>query len=279
MIPLLDNCDGTIMRLAMHVFDKDISFSEIDGNGFEGTLTDGWSINGNPNGGYLMAVLASAMKKKSDKTWPSIVTTTFLSRTALSRTRVNVDTISQSKSFTRLQASLVQEGNETVRAWGTFSDENVCYGDSRYEQTAPPVAPLETCIPIPNFGTYTLYGNMDVRLDPCCAGWFQGQLSDISEHKGWISFKDGRPVDTLALILMADSFPPPVLSSHGMVAWVPTVELTVNIRSLPKTPWVKACFRSRYITCGLVEEDGELWDDDGNLLAISRQIAQFRKTA
>ena len=84
-------------------------------------------------------------------------------------------------------------------------------------------------------------------------------------------------IEPLALILMADSFPPPVLSSHGLVAWVPTIEMSVNIRSLPKTPWVKACFRSRYITCGLVEEDGELWDEDGNILAISRQIAQFRK--
>ena len=70
----------------------------------------------------------------------------------------------------------------------------------------------------------------------------------------------------------------PAFATQGMAAWVPTIEMSINVRSLPKTPWVKACFRSRYITCGLVEEDGELWDEEGNLLAISRQIAQFRKT-
>lgn len=261
----------------MHVFDKDITFEEKESGRLEGTLTDGWSINGNPNGGYLMAVLASAMQKKSDKKWPAIITASFLTRTSKIPSVISLETISQSKSFNRVQACLNQEGKETVRAWGTFTDETVCFGESRYEQKEPPIGPRETCIPIPEFGAYTLYGNMDVRLDPCCAGWFQGKLSDISEHKGWISFKDERNVDALALILMADSFPPPVLSTHGMVAWVPTVELTVNIRSLPKTKWVKACFRSRYITCGLVEEDGELWAESGELLAISRQIAQFRR--
>lgn len=261
----------------MHVFDKDITFDEKENCKLEGTLSDGWSINGNPNGGYLMAAIASAMQKKSDKKWPSIITASFLNRTALRKTMISVDIMSQSKSFNRIQATLNQDGKETVRAWGTFSDENVCRGESRYEQSAPTIESLENCLPIPEFGNYTLYGNMDVRLDPCCAGWFEGKLTDISEHKGWITFKEERHVDAMALILMADSFPPPVLSSHGMVAWVPTVELTVNIRSLPKTKWVKACFRSRYITCGLVEEDGELWDESGVLLAISRQIAQFRQ--
>jgi acyl-CoA thioesterase len=118
---------------------------------------------------------------------------------------------------------------------------------------------------------------MDVRLDPECAGWFQGRLSPLSVHKGWIRFKEDRPCDALGLMLMADAFPPPVLSSHGMVAWVPTIEFSVNVRAIPRSAWLKAQFRSRFITCGLVEEDGEIWDESGELVLISRQIAQFRQ--
>jgi hypothetical protein len=94
--------------------------------------------------------------------------------------------------------------------------------------------------------------------------------------KGWISFKDDRPHDLLSVLFIADCFPPPVFSSQGMMAWVPTIEFTVNVRKIPETRWLQGHFRSRFITCGLVESDGELWDEEGNLVAISRQIAQFK---
>ena len=42
-----------------------------------------------------------------------------------------------------------------------------------------------------------------------------------------------------------------------MVAWVPTIELSVNIRNIPTTKWLKCIFQTRFITCGLLEEDGE----------------------
>jgi len=123
---------------------------------------------------------------------------------------------------------------------------------------------------------YTLFGHMDIRLDPACVGWWSGDLSDTSECKGWFIFKKERPFDIPSILLVADAFPPPVLSSQGMVAWVPTLEFSVNIRHIPTTDWLKCIFRTRFITCGLLEEDGEIWDQNGELVAITRQIAQYR---
>ena len=54
-------------------------------------------------------------------------------------------------------------------------------------------------------------------------------------------------------------------------------KIPVNVRAISDTPWIKAVFRSHFVTCGIVEEDGELWDENGKLLVVSRQIAQFRK--
>jgi len=69
--------------------------------------------------------------------------------------------------------------------------------------------------------------------------------------------------------------PPCVFASQGMAAWVPTIEYSVNVRQLPVPGWLKAIFTTRFISSGLVEEDGELWDEENNLIAISRQIAKY----
>ncbi len=104
-----------------------------------------------------------------------------------------------------------------------------------------------------------------------------GSIVEKSEIRGWIRFKEERPFDSLSIFLIIDSFPPPILATHGIVAWVPSIEFSVNIRNLPKTKWLKGLFRTHFVDNGILEEDGEVWDGNGGLVAISRQIAQFRK--
>ncbi|MDP4651307.1 MAG: thioesterase family protein, partial [Haliea sp.] len=73
-----------------------------------------------------------------------------------------------------------------------------------------------------------------------------------------------------------DAFPPPVFDVIGLVGWVPTVELTVQLRGLPAPGPLQARLFSKHLTHGVVEEDGEYWDSAGNLVAISRQTAKVR---
>jgi len=262
----------------MHLFDQDVSLTEAEPLRYKGFVQDNWSVNGIPNGGYLMAIVANAMALASDKRSTPIVTANYLSRTVIGEADLHVEMITRSTQFNRLQASLIQDGREKIRSFGTFADEKIECVLERYETAAPLVAPLEACVTSPKIPNLTLLDNLDIRLDPECAGWFFGKLSDKSEHKGWIRFRDDRPFDLISIFLLADSFPPAVFASQGMVAWVPTIEMSVNVRKIPATRWLKGIFRTRFITCGLLEEDGELWDEEGNLVAISRQIAQYRKS-
>jgi len=259
----------------MHPFDRDIAFSGENPSHLTVTISENWSINHVPNGGYLMAVLAQAMLPQSEKQSTPLITACFMSRCFPGKADLSVQKIASSKQFVRFQASVYQEGNERIRAFGTFSAENN-NSINRYEAGAPELAPLETCSEIPFFPGYSLYKHMDVRLDPGCAGWMDGHLVDESVNKGWIRFRDARPYDAPSIMLMADSFPPAVFASQGMVAWVPTLEFSISIRNRPASEWLKCIFRTRFITCGLLEEDGEVWDETGALIAISRQIAQYR---
>ena len=272
-------CQIKWKEVEMHLFDHDIGSQPLKGTpfNFEGVITPNWSISGLPNGGYLMALLANAVLQQSHKKRIAIMTANYIQRTMPGSVRLSLERISDSAQFERLGIRLLQEDRVAVTAMATLIDNNMVCTVDRYEASMPEVASLAQCVPIPQMPNFTLFDQMDVRLDPACVGWMTtGRLADRSEHKGWIQFKDGRPYDAVSLLLIADCFPPPAYASMGLSAWVPTIELSVNIRKLPSTQWLRCFFRTRFITCGLLEEDGEIWDEDGELVAISRQIAQYR---
>jgi len=261
----------------LHLFEKDTALSAQEDMGFRTRIAANWSINGVPNGGYLMAIMTGAMQRRSDREATPLITANFLSRCEPGEALVTVEKIAQSNQFVRFQSSLIQAGDERIRAIGTFANWLQKCPVDRYESTAPALPPPADCVLIPPLPNYSLFEHMEIRLDPGCAGWMtSGQLAEKSEIRGWIRFKDERPYDLAAILLISDSFPPPVLSTQGMVAWVPTIEFSVNVRNLPQSSWLKGFFRTRYITCGLLAEDGELWDAENRLVAISRQIAQYR---
>jgi acyl-CoA thioesterase len=261
----------------MHAFDQDTALTPLDKERFATRISADWSINRIPNGGYLMALLARAMGQCSDKQVTPIVTANFMARCRPGAAEIRVAPITASAQFSRLQAHLFQDGEEKIRALGTFARSNDSCPIERYESGPPQIAPRERCFEIPEMPGYTLFKLIEVRIDPACAGWMTGGgLAERSEHRGWIRFKQPRPFDSPALLLAADAFPPPVLASQGMVAWVPTIEFSVSIRRSPQDEWLRGLFRTRFVSCGLLEEDGELWDAEDRLVAVSRQIAQFR---
>ena len=263
----------------MYLFDSSIAVTQTAQEQFTADISEHFSINGTPNGGYLLALLANAMMQQSDKTATPVLTANYLSRTGPGPAHISVETISRSRQFTRLQARLHQQEKETLRCFGTFAiAPDACFV-KRYETPVPAVAAVSECIRIPALSGYSVYENLDIRLDPECAGWIEQRLSEKSEHKGWLRFPDGRPLDFFAVCLAADAFPPAVMASHGIVAWVPTLEFSVSIRNMPADGWLRCRFQTRFINCGLLEEDGEIWEEKDALLAVSRQIAQFRRPA
>lgn len=260
----------------MGIFDEDTALMEIGSGLFEGFVSSNWSVNDNPNGGYIMAILAGAMTARSEKKAMPLVTANYISRCKPGKAEIRLEEISRSAQFNRFEVRLVQDGREKVRALGTFTDEKAEYAIDRYETGAPELMPAGSCIPVAESPKYTLFRNLDMRLDPASAVWLRGKTAEKSEQKGWVKFRDGRNYDLLSLFLIADSIPPAIFVTYGPTAWVPTIELSTNIRTFPRTEWLRFILRTRFVTCGLMEADGEIWDDDGNLVSISRQIAQIR---
>jgi Thioesterase-like superfamily len=78
------------------------------------------------------------------------------------------------------------------------------------------------------------------------------------------------------LLQVVDALPPASFEL-GIQAWAPTVELTVYVRCLPARGWLACVVRGQLWQGGWFDEEAEVWDADGRLVAQSRQLAGARR--
>ena len=82
-------------------------------------------------------------------------------------------------------------------------------------------------------------------------------------------------MDAFALLCLADALPP-VTVALGLPGWVPTVELTVHVRSVPAPGWLRLVQRAQLIADGWLDETCEIWDSNDRLVAQAVQLAGYR---
>jgi hypothetical protein len=90
-------------------------------------------------------------------------------------------------------------------------------------------------------------------------------------YEGWMRFADGREPDLISLPLFVDAVAPAALELG--LRRMTTLELTVHLRARPVPGWLAFRTLTRYLAGGYFEEDAELWDSAGFLVAQSRQLA------
>ncbi len=259
------------------MFDADTAV-ERSGDRWRATVSDRWDVGVNPNGGYVLALLLRAVRGSVELPDPLTATAHYLRPPDHGEAMIGVDVVRSGRRFATATAALVQGERERVRAIATFGDLTAAQGPTRIDARPPELPPPDQCHDMTEGRSAESLATMpeimrrfDVRL-PEPLGWPRGERRGVPRLDGWIRFRDGREPDLLSLALFADAFPPPILDVIP-AAWVPTLELTVHLRKHPKPGWLRAVFQTRVLRDGLLEEDGELWDADGDLVAMSRQLA------
>ncbi|MGE0871122.1 MAG: thioesterase family protein [Kofleriaceae bacterium] len=248
--------------------------AEGDGR-YRGTITDRWAVlSGVPNGGFVMCYALRALAAATPHPDPLTMTAHFLRPARTGDVTVHTELLKVGKRTATVVARVVQ-GDEVVRAiatFGTLADPDPA--QPRIIAGEPPeLPPREQCIDRSvAVGLPPIAQRFDNRVDPATVGWMFGRPSGEMVVRAWMRFADGREPDLLAMPLFADGLPPPVFNRIAP-AWVPTIELTVQFRARPTPGWLRAQFRTRFVSGGVLDEDGELWDDAGQLVALSRQLA------
>ncbi len=257
-------------------FDEDTALRPAGPGAWKGEVAEGWQTPRGPLGGYVMAIVLRGVELAvgDPERQARSATMHFLRVPQPGPVTVRTEVERAGRSLSSVSARLEQDGELLGLALAAYSKpwEGPLLDDSEM----PEVEPAEGRDPLDA-------GPSESTQAPAFTGRLAMQRrfgdlpftgSDRAEVGGWIGLTEERPVDALAVAVMADAWFPAPWPRLSELAPAPTIDLTVHFRSpLPRdNSLLLGRFRSRHVSDGFFEEDGELWAPDGRLVAQSRQL-------
>jgi hypothetical protein len=253
------------------------------------------------NGGVLIATVLRAVLDCSPLPHPVATSAHFLRVAQLAPAEIHVTWLKTGRTAATARATLMQGGEavlETTVTTGTvpvsrpapapsagnglgrLGQEQAGNGQLTWTD-APPVLPsLDECVELGPWrgtvapdGTAGYAAQIRMLFDPAVTGWVRDEPSGLPEMRGYFALREERAPDALLLALAVDGLPP-VVFGLGATGWAPTVELTMHMRMVPAPGPLRVAARCRHVSGGWFDEEAEVWDCAGNLVAQSRQIAR-----
>jgi acyl-CoA thioesterase len=170
---------------------------------------------------------------------------------------------------------MYQHDQPVLQVTAAYGDLDGLKGEDWSALKRPDIPPFEDC-PVTREQVLEMRQRAEIRMVEGAEVFTRRATTGTGRMTGWTRHTDGADTDTLSLLMFADAFPPPIFTVYGARHWVPTLELTVQVRARPAAGPLQIRLVSRHLTRGVLEEDVELWDSDGKLVAISRQTARLR---
>lgn len=233
-----------------------------------------WFVQTGPNGGYVAALLMRAFVTVVDEPVRAArsLSVHYLQPAAAGPARVEVDVLRAGRSLSFLSARLIQGERLVATATAAFGSGR---SDLAFQTVRPPddlPAPEELTPPETPEG---LTPPIARRLDYRPTGLPRLLSGADAEFWCWLRLREPGLVDATVLSLYVDAMIPALFLRATTPVLVPTVDLTVHLRSSPRDGydgWCLGHVRTRTVTEGFAEEDCDIYDDRGVLLAQSRQL-------
>ncbi|MFE2755542.1 thioesterase family protein [Actinosynnema sp. NPDC059335] len=259
----------------MHEWDADTRVDAAGDGRFTARLGDRWGgAGGRPNGGYLVAFCLRALGEVLPHPDPLAVSAYYLLPGVVGPAVVDTEVVRRGRQVSTGEARLSCRDREVLRVVASFADLGAGGDGAAVLGRAPDLPPPDECVDV--YGGLRLPGatvadRVELR-GPEPFGWARGRATGTPSAEFWIRFADGRPADPAGMATLVDSVAPAVLElGHPVVS--ATVELSVHVHARPAPGWLAARAATRHVAGGHYEEDVELWDAGGRLVARSRQLA------
>ncbi len=241
---------------------------------YDAAVAEGWDIAGNTNGGYLLAIAARAVTDATGHPDPVTITAHYLAAAHAGAATVDVDVVRTGRRHATGTFRLASAAGLHLVGVATTTDLGAASGPLLVDARPPDLPPPDECPrsepgdPLPP----PFVGQVEMRLHPEDIPFRSGDGSGNARMRGWFRLLDDESLDTLALVLVVDAFPPTSFNVNLPIGWTPTIELTAHVRHRPVPGWLACAFVTRNIAGGYLETDGEIWDASGSLVAQSRQL-------
>jgi acyl-CoA thioesterase len=238
-------------------------------------IPTGWTQGRANFGGLVGAILYARIDALiEEKRELRSATVSFVGPVAAGPVTVKAELLRHGKYVTQAEARIIQNGEVMAVMLASFGAAR-----ESYLQVAADAAPVfkapEECLSLPNMPGLTpeFVQNFDVH-------WGHGDFpftgSTLPELGGWVRLKEDRGAfDVMDLFLLVDAWPPALLPMVKGVAPGSSMCWTLEPVYLPENKtshnWWQYQSKTDYAVDGYGNTQARIWDDEGRLVALSRQ--------
>ena len=270
-------------------FQNALKLENIEDNKFIVNPDTNYFVGSTPHGGYLMAVMHKALANVLPHSTAITSSVQYLDRIDAKPFQLEVEVFKTGRGSSSGIVKLKQDDKICTTFTGTCSDFEFMKG---YDDLLKPLPNIfldkDRCEYVKmNYDkiskgfTPAFIQQLECTIHPDHAWWNRKADEDNTDNEArcsaFLEMKGGRP-DQFCLSFYSDILPPVVCNKYGPLGWIPTITLTTHIRQLPSTNELYADFKATDINKGYFEQDCNIWDLNGNLVASSRQLTRILKS-
>ena len=268
-------------------FQEAIKLENLEDNKFIVNPDTNYFVGNTPHGGYLMAVMHKALTSILPHSTAISSSVQYLDRIDAKTFELEVETFKTSRGSSSGIVKLKQDDKICTTFTGTCSDFQFMKGYDGLQKPLPNIfneSDKKDYIKM-NYDkiskgfTPAFIQQLECLIHPDHAWWNRDSNDQNNEARcsAFLEMQGGIP-DQFCLSFYSDILPPVVSNKYGPLGWIPTITLTTHIRQLPSTSELYADFKATDINKGYFEQDCNIWDLNGNLVASSRQLTRILKS-
>ena len=268
-------------------FQEAIKLENLEDNKFIVNPDTNYFVGNTPHGGYLMAVMHKALTSILPHSTAISSSVQYLDRIDAKTFELEVEIFKTSRGSSSGIVKLKQDDKICTTFTGTCSDFQFMKGYDGLQKPLPNIfneSDKKDYIKM-NYDkiskgfTPAFIQQLECLIHPDHAWWNRDSNDKNNEARcsAFLEMQGGIP-DQFCLSFYSDILPPVVSNKYGPLGWIPTITLTTHIRQLPSTSELYADFRATDINKGYFEQDCNIWDLNGNLVASSRQLTRILKS-